>query len=275
MELINSNSTVKLNNGLEIPILGLGVWKAESGNEVKDAIKWAIKDGYKLLDTAKIYGNEKSVGEAIKESGVKREDLFVTTKLFNTDQGYDNALNAFDKSLSDLDLDYVDLYLIHFPVAGLRKDSWKALEEIYDSKRAKAIGVSNYTINHLKELMEYSSIMPAVNQVEFHVFLYQKELLEFCKQHKIQLQAYSPLISGERINDPDITKIAEKYNKSNAQILIRWCLQHDVITIPKSVKEERIKENINVFDFNISKVDMDYLDSLGDNIRVCWDPTGV
>lgn len=261
-----------LNNGVKMPRIGLGVWQIENDNEIANAVNWALEAGYRMIDTAARYGNEEGVGHAIRNSNIPREEIFVTTKLWNDDQGYDIALKAFDTSLKKLGLDYIDLYLIHWPVRGKRLDSWKALIEIYKSGRTKAIGVSNFTVEHLQELMETSNIIPAVNQVEFHPFLYQKELMEFCKAHDIQLEAYSPLTSGGRVNDENISKIAKKYGKSNAQIFIRWSLQHGNIVIPKSTRKERIIENISVFDFEISSEDMNFIDSLNENFRTCWNP---
>ncbi len=264
--------TKKLNNGLEIPVIGFGTWKVK-GASVIEPIKIALEAGYRHIDTAKIYGNEKEVGEAIKASGLPREEIFITTKLWNLDQGYESGKKALEKSLKELGLEYVNLYLIHWPETGFRKDSWRALEEIYKSGKAKAIGVSNYTIRHLEEMKEYANLTPAVNQVEFHPFLYQKELLEYCEGRGIQLEAYSPLMHGERMNNQTITNIANKHNKSNAQVLIRWSIQHSNVVLPKSTTPERITENINVFDFELLESDMRALDGLNENYRTCWDPS--
>lgn len=266
--------TKKLNNGLEIPTIGLGVWQAK-GDEAVQAVEWAIEAGYRLIDSAKIYGNEREVGRAIRRSGVKREDLFVTTKLWNSDQGYESALRAFDVSLEALGLDYVDLYLIHWPISQFRTESWRALERIVSSGKCRAIGVANYTVEHLEELKKNSTIKPVVNQVEFHPFLYQKELLEYCQKNNIQLEAYSPLAHGERLSDVRIAAIAKKHEKSNAQIMLRWSIQHGTIVIPKSVKQARIKENLDVFDFELTDEDMQEMDSWNENFRTCWDPTDV
>jgi diketogulonate reductase-like aldo/keto reductase len=263
----------KLNNGVEIPVLGLGVWQVSEGTTVKAVVQNSLEVGYRLIDSAQYYGNEAGVGEAVRRSSLLREEIFVTTKLANPNHGYQKAIESFYTSLDKLNLEYIDLFLIHYPVTGLRKESWQALEEIYQSGKCRAIGVSNYTVKHLIELLEDSSVIPTVNQVEFHPFLFQKELLDFCNQNQILLQAYSPLTSGQRINDPNISKIASKYNKSNAQILIRWCLEHDVITIPKTTSKARLEENFDVFDFEISPEDMDFLDSLNENLRTCWDPS--
>jgi diketogulonate reductase-like aldo/keto reductase len=278
---INIHSTKKLNNGVEIPIIGLGTWQMQEAGEIENAVKWALKVGYRLIDTAKIYGNEAGVGKAIRESGIPREQIFVTTKLWNEDQERKSALQAIDDSLKRLELDCVDLYLIHWPFfdrekhINKREETWKAMEEIYKSGKAKAIGVSNYIIRHLEEMKKYAAIQPAANQVEFHPFLYQAELLDYCQNHNIVLEAYSPLIHGQKMKDERITKIAEKHGKSSAQILIRWSLQHGCVVIPKSSKLERIEQNIGVFDFVISDEDMKTLDGLNENLHTTWDPNTI
>lgn len=269
------STTAKLNNGVEIPYLGLGVYLARAGEQAQNAVRWALKTGYRQIDTAKFYANERDVGAGVRSSDVPREEVFVVTKLWNSDHGYEQTLQAFERSNNALGLDYVDLYLIHWPVEGKRTESWRALLEIYATDKCRAIGVSNYTIRHLEELLADSPVVPAVNQVEFHPFLYQKELLEYCRAHGIQFQAYSPLTKGQRLNDANITRIAEKYGKSNAQIMIRWVLQHDVVVIPKSSNRERIRENADVFDFEISEEDMAFLDSLDERSHITWDPSDV
>ena len=271
----NLQSRVKLNNGVEMPILGLGVYQSPPGRTTQGTVRSALKIGYRLIDTARIYGNESDVGEAIHNSRIPREELFVTTKLWNSDQGYDSTFHAFDASLQRLGLDYLDLYLMHFPVPQVRNESWKAMKEILRKGRCRAVGVSNFTINHLKELREHSDLTPAVNQVEFHPFLYQKDLLDYCRRHEIHLEAYSPLARGEKLKHPTIVAIAGKYSKTPAQVMIRWGLQHSLTVIPKSVREERIRENSQVFDFRLSQEDMRDLDSLNENLRTNWDPTTV
>ncbi|MCA1039231.1 aldo/keto reductase [Bacillus infantis] len=264
--------TTKLHNGVEMPWFGLGVFKVQEGTEVIDSVKAAIKNGYKSIDTAAIYGNEEGVGQAIKESGAQREELFITTKVWNSEQGYDSTLAAFDESLSKLGLEYVDLYLIHWPVKGKYKDTWRALEKLYKDGRVRAIGVSNFHVHHLEDLLETAEIVPMVNQVEYHPHLAQLELREFCKQKGIQLEAWSPLKQGQLLDEPVITEIAEKHKKSPAQIILRWDLQNEVITIPKSVKEHRIIENADIFDFELSSEDMEKIDALNKNERVGADP---
>lgn len=264
--------TIKLNNGVKIPQLGLGVWQARI-----QAIHWALEAGYRLIDTARIYGNEAEVGDAIRSSGLKREEVFVTTKLWRDDAagGYEKTLRAFDESLKRLGFDYVDLYLIHWPNFEGRKEAWRALEHIHDQGLAKAIGVSNYTVKHLEEMNEYVKGMPAVNQVEFHPFLYQQELLEYSTRRKIVTEAYSPLARGEKLRDKAISEIANRIGKTNAQVMLRWSVQQGLVVIPKSVHRDRILENSQVFDFELSSADMKTLDALSDNYRVAWDPSDV
>ncbi|PJZ68007.1 aldo/keto reductase [Leptospira perolatii] len=267
------NQSVTLNNGIQMPILGLGVWKTQSGKECKNAVKSALNVGYRHIDTAKIYGNEEDVGTAIKESGIPRESIFITTKLWNGDQN--DARASLEASLKRMDLDKIDLYLIHFPVRKTMKQAWKELEKAYEDGLARSIGVSNYTTDHLKELFSYANVIPAVNQVEYHPFLNQTELLELCKTNKIQLEAYSPLAHGKKIDEPKLASLSKKYGKTPAQILIRWCVDKDLVVIPKSVREERIKENSEVFDFSLQPEDMRLMESWNENFRTCWDPTGV
>ncbi len=264
------NSTAKLNNGIQIPRLGLGVYQIPPGNSTVKAVKYALEIGYKHFDTAMIYGNESDVGKALKESNVKREDIFITTKVWNSDQGHDSTLKAFESSLRRLGLSYVDLYLIHWPVQEKIIETWKAMIKLLNSGKVKAIGVSNYSIEELKETINSSDIVPAINQVEYHPFLYQKDLLRFCKNNGIQLEAYSPLTRGQRLNDPNIVRIAKAYDKTPAQILVRWSLQHDLVVIPKSSHGERILENSQVFDFNINQKEMEILDSLNEDLRTVF-----
>ncbi|GIP51307.1 aldo/keto reductase [Paenibacillus vini] len=268
--------TVTLHNGVKMPGLGLGVFKVEEGPELIQAVKAAVKHGYRSIDTAAVYQNEGSVGEAIaelfKESTVAREDLFVTSKVWNADLGYESALAAYETSLNKLGLDYLDLYLIHWPVKGKYKEAWRALETLYRDGRVKAIGVSNFQVHHLEDLMKDAEIKPMINQVEFHPRLTQKEVRAFCQEHGIQMEAWSPLMQGELLNNEVLKGIAEKHGKSVAQIILRWDVQHGVVTIPKSTKEQRIIENAALFDFELTEDDMNQIDGLNEDRRVGPDP---
>lgn len=272
----NLQDTVTLHNGVKMPGFGLGVFKVEEGQELVAAVKAAIRHGYRSIDTAAVYQNEAGVGtairEALEESLVKREELFVTSKLWNADQGYDSAMAAFDATMDKLGLEYLDLYLIHWPVKGKYKESWRALETLYREGRVKAIGVSNFQIHHLKDVMEGAEIKPMVNQVEFHPRLTQKELLQFCREQGIRMEAWSPLMQGELLNEPVLQDIGAKYGKSVAQVILRWDLQHGVVTIPKSTKEARIIENASIYDFSLSDEDMNRIDGLNEDRRVGPDP---
>lgn len=265
----------KLNNGLYIPSIGFGTWMMSDGQEAESAVSAALEAGYRHIDTAAIYRNEKSVGRAIKNSGLRREELFITTKLWNDDQFYDDVLPAFEKSLENLQLDYIDLYLVHFPVTETRDAAWLKMEEIYKNGKAKSIGVSNYTERHLEQLLKSCSVKPAVNQVEVHTFLHQKELRSFCKEHGIAVEAYSPLAHGSNMDNYLIKQLAEKYSKTYGQIMLRWIVQNDMIVLPKSAKKHRIEENIQIFDFEISQDDMKKIDELDWGLRTCWNPVNV
>ena len=264
-------TAIKLNNGSKIPILGLGTWEL-TGKNAEQSVLWALEAGYRHIDTASIYGNEKEVGSAIKKSKVPRKEIFVTTKLWNSD--HKNPEKALESSLQKLGLDYVDLYLIHWP-AKQRNETWKKLEQFLKDGKCKSIGVSNFTIKHLTELMKTAKIVPAVNQVEFSPFLYQKELLEFCKSKGISLEAYSPLTRGRKLGDLELAAVATKNKKSPAQIILRWALQKDIVVIPKSKSKERIVENTDIFDFKISEEDMKALDELNEDYRTCWNPDEI
>lgn len=272
MKITDIKGRVTLNNGIQMPYFGLGVYSIPDGQPIIDVINYALEIGYRLFDTASMYDNEKGVGIAINNSNVPREDIFITTKVWNSEQGYDNTLKAFDNSLKRLNLEYVDLYLIHWPVKNKYKETWKALERIYKEGRAKAIGVSNFLIHHLKDILDNCEIVPSVNQIEFHPFLIQPELLDFCKKHNIQVEAWSPLMHGKIFDEPLLKEIAKKYNKTIAQIVLRWDLQKGVITIPKSSNKERIKSNSEIFDFELSEEDMKLIDSLDRNYRIGADP---
>ncbi|MHA6486701.1 glyoxal/methylglyoxal reductase [Bacillus cabrialesii] len=264
--------TVKLHNGVEMPWFGLGVFKVENGSEATESVKAAIKNGYRSIDTAAVYKNEEGVGIGIKESGVAREELFITSKVWNEDQGYETTLAAFEKSLERLQLDYLDLYLIHWPGKDKYKDTWRALEKLYKDGKIRAIGVSNFQVHHLEELLKDAEIKPMINQVEFHPRLTQKELRDYCKKQGIQLEAWSPLMQGQLLDHEVLAQIAEKHNKSVAQVILRWDLQNEVVTIPKSIKEHRIIENADIFDFELSQEDMDKIDALNKDERVGPNP---
>lgn len=260
-------SRIGLNNGVEIPRLGLGVYQIPSGKTTQRTVKFALDIGYRHVDTAMIYENERDVGRAVLESGLDREEVFITTKVWNSDQGYRSTIKACEKSLQRLGLKYVDLYLIHWPVKGKNKDTWKAMIQLLREGKTRAIGVSNYEIFHLQEIIRNFDVIPSVNQVEFHPFLYQNDLLEFCQNINIQLEAYSPLTRSQRLNHNTIVRIAKEYGKTSAQILIRWNLQHGLVVIPKSKRKNRIEENSEVFDFQIEEKDMDLLDSLNEDLH--------
>ena len=281
-------STIELNDGHAIPRLGLGVWLIAAGQNCESAVRAALDAGYRHIDTAAFYGNEASVGKAIRASGIAREQIYVTTKLWNNAHG--DPAPALERSLGKLKMDYVDLYLIHYPVPE-RLRSWRVLEGLRANGKTRSIGVSNFTIRHLTELLAKTGTVPAVNQVELHPYLYQRELLEYCRENHIVIEAYSPLTHGERLADPKLVAIAKKYRsagrpmtsaaapaagtKSAAQILIRWGLQHDAVVLPKSANRQRIVEDADVFDFAISADDMRTLDGFNENLRTCWDPTNA
>lgn len=271
---IDFDTRVKLDKGVEMPVLGFGTWQIQ-GKDAEKAVLCALKAGYRLIDTAAIYENEEDVGKALHKSGIPRNAIFVTTKLWNSDHGYDSTINACAVSLEKLGLSYVDLYLIHWPVEGLRNETWKAMEALLKEGKCRAIGVSNYTIRHLEELLNNSSTIPVINQVELSPYLYQKELLDFCRSHGIQIEGYSPLTRGKKLNDPQLVSIATKYGKSTAQVLIRWALQLGLIIIPKSSRPDRIRDNADVFDFEISPEDMGIIAALNKDMRICWDPSTV
>lgn len=266
------NGKFTLNNGVQMPYLGLGVYKADDGQQVIDSINWALDAGYRHIDTASFYGNESGVGKAVRESAIERSDIFVTTKVWNADQGYDTTLQAFDVSIKNMQLDYIDLYLVHWPVKGKFKETWRAFEEIYKSGKVKAIGVSNFLQFQLEDLMESANVVPAVNQMEFHPYLVQQSLIDFCKTNGIQYQSWSPLMVGGVMDIDLLKKLGAKYEKSPAQIVIRWNLQKGVIVIPKSVHHDRIIANANVFDFQLSNKEIKAIDALDKNERIGPDP---
>ena len=255
--------TFTLSNGYKIPCIGFGTWQTPDGETAVNAVKEAIKLGYKHIDTAAIYGNEKSIGKAIKESGINREELFITSKVWNKERGYKTTLKAFEKTLNDLCIDYLDLYLIHWPASvnqfkdwdNINLETWRAMTELYKAGKIKSIGVSNFMPHHLKSLME-TEIKPMVNQIEFHVGFMQEETFKYCNDNNILIEAWSPLGTGKMLDNETLKEIANKYNKSIAQLCIRWCLQNNTLPLPKSVTPSRIKENTEIFDFVISDEDM-------------------
>jgi methylglyoxal/glyoxal reductase len=266
-------STVTLRGGVEMPILGLGVWQAAAGAETRNAVRTALELGYRLVDTARAYRNEEDVGAAIRDSGLPRGEVFVTTKLWNSDHGYDSTLRACDESLGRLGLEQLDLYLIHWPVERLRHDTWRAMERILADGKARAIGVSNYTIRHLDELLARAKEPPAVDQVELSPFLHQSALLDHCRRHGIQVEAYGPLVRGHKLDHPALARIGQKHERTPAQVLVRWGIEHGVVTIPKSVRPARIRENADVFGFALDAEDLAVLDALDEGYRTSWDPT--
>lgn len=271
-KIVNLQSKTTLNNGVEMPWFGFGVYQVEDGEEVIDSVKAAIRTGYRSIDTAAIYRNEEGVGQAIKESGVSREELFITTKVWNKAQGYESTLQAFEKSRKKLGLEYLDLYLIHWPVKGKYKETWKALEKLYKDGSVRAIGVSNFNVHHLEDLLADCEIKPAINQVEYHPHLTQEEVHAFCQDHGIQLEAWSPLKRGQLLDDPTIMEIANYHEKNAAQVILRWDLQKGVVTIPKSIKEQRIISNADIFDFELTEEEMKKISSLNKNERTGPDP---
>jgi diketogulonate reductase-like aldo/keto reductase len=274
MSNLSKNKDLVLNNGVEIPLIGFGTYKM-NGYELEKGLEVALEVGYRHIDTAAMYNNEKEIGTVLKNCGVKREDLFITSKVSIVDMGYDTTKAAIDVSLDKLQTESVDLYLVHWPEPGKKEATWEALIELYDERKTRAIGVSNYTEKHIDELMKKSPITPVVNQFEITPFLYQKELAEKCESYDIKVQAHSPLVRGTRLKNPVLIEIAEQYAKSTAQVLIRWSLEKGFIVLPKSSNPERIKQNIDVFDFELTDADIRKIDALNNNMRISWDPSGL
>jgi len=274
--MLTIESSVELANGVRMPRFGLGVWRSQPGAETERAVAAALRHGYRLVDTAALYGNEADVGRAVRASGIPREQIFITTKVWNDDHGYDNTKRAFHASLDRLGMDYVDLYLIHWPVParGLFKETYRAIEDLYEEGLIRAIGVSNFKVRHLEELMTSCRIKPMVNQIELHPLLTQRETVEFCQKEGIQIESWSPIMRG-KLDLPLLHELAAKYGKTPAQIVIRWHLQHGYVVIPKSVREERIAENSRVFDFELSGEDMRRIDGLNEDRRFGRDPDDV
>lgn len=272
--------TIKLNNSNSIPQIGLGLWQMDNEKECRTAVEAAINAGYRHFDSAQAYGNERFLGDGLQDAylqnpGLEREDIFITTKLRNENQYFDGVIPSFEESLDNLQMDYVDLFLVHFPVTELRRPAWHKMQEIATSGRTKDIGVSNYTIKHLEELLNECDIKPAVNQVELHVFLQQPELRQYCDDNGIIVEAYSPLAHGNGLDDPILVEIGSKYGKSSAQIMIKWCAQNNMVVLPKSITKERIESNIDIYDFELNEEDLAKIASLEKDFRTCWDPTNV
>ncbi|PWE00821.1 aldo/keto reductase [Marinilabilia rubra] len=267
MKINNLKGTVELSNGVQMPYLGLGVFQTPN-DQIEEAVHAALDYGYRHIDTAAFYRNEDGLGKAIHSHSLPRKKIFITTKVWNSDQGYDSTIDAFNASLEKLRTDYLDLYLVHWPVKGKYQETWKALEDLYEEGRIRAIGVSNFMQHHLEDLMESAKVPPMINQVEFHPHLRQQDLVDFCKKNKIQYEAWSPLMQGKVFEIDLFRELSEKYKKSIAQIVIRWDLQKGVVTIPKSVHKERIEANANIFDFEISDEDMARIDQLDCDGRI-------
>ena len=271
-KITDLQGSFELHNGVQMPYFGLGVYLSKDGDEVSNAVKTALNHGYRHVDTASIYKNEVGVGLGIKKSNVDRKEVFVVSKVWNADQGYDSTLHAFDASLERLGLDYLDLYLIHWPKGERSKETWKAMERIYAENRVRAIGVSNFMQHHLQDLLTVAEIVPMVNQMEFHPYLVQQDLVDFCTNKGIQYEAWSPMMQGNIFDVPAVKQMAKKYGKTEAQIVLRWDLQKGVITIPKSSKPERIVSNADLFDFELNTEDVQQLDNLDRGKRFGPDP---
>lgn len=263
--------TTRLANGVTMPWLGLGVFKMPEGETTRDSVDFALRAGYHLVDTASYYGNETGVGEGIRKSGVNPQSVFVTTKVWNSEQGYDATLKAFEQSRRRLGLEILDLYLIHWPVAGKYRETWRAMETLLDEGRVRAIGVCNFHSRHLDDLLQTARVAPMVNQVECHPLLSQEPLSRYCRQQGIRVEAWAPLIRG-KLDLPDVADIAQRRGKTPAQVVLRWHLQHDRVVIPKSVHPERIRENADVFDFALSTEEMARIDALNQDRRFGPDP---
>lgn len=260
----------ELYNGVKIPSIGFGCWKSPKGSVTEDAVAYAIESGFRHIDGAAAYANEDSVGNGIKKSGINRKDIFITSKLRNPDHGYESTLKAFEKTINEMQIDYLDLYLIHWPVpfdfrnnyAEKNLETWKAFEELYEKGKIRAIGVSNFMPHHMDEFLPNIKIKPMVNQIEFHPSCLQEEVIKYCRERDIVIEGYSPLANGRIFKVKEMDTVAEKYNKTIAQICLRWCLQKDILPLSKSVTPERIKSNLDIFDFEISLKDMEFIDSI-------------
>lgn len=266
---------IRLNNGATIPQIGLGLWQVNNQTLFSRAFDAAVEVGYRHFDTAQAYGNERMLGDAWTGSGLSRDKFYITTKISVTRFGASLTHASFKQSLDKLQTDYIDLLLLHFPVTILRKKAWLALEKILTEGGARSIGVSNYTVRHLEEMQVYAKIVPAVNQVELHVFLQQPELIHYCREHGIAVEAYSPLAHAQIMDNPIVIAIAQKHKKSYAQIMLRWLIEKQLVVIPKSITPERIKENFSVFDFALDREDMEQIETLDQELRTCWSPVHV
>lgn len=273
--MLHIQSTKTLANGVEMPRFGLGVFKMSNRDEALKAMEVALNDGYRAIDTAAIYGNEKEVGEIVRHSRIPREELFITTKVWNTEQGYDQTLRAFENSLKLLNMDYVDLYLTHWPIKQSYVETYRAIERLYDEKLIRVPGVSNHHIHHLEEVFLKANVQPMVNQIELHPHLTQEELRSFCSKHNIAVTSWSPLARGKLLNDEVLTSIGGKYGKSAAQVIIRWHLQSDLIVIPKSVTPDRIKQNADVYDFELTSEEMQLIEAMNRNERIGTNPDEI
>lgn len=269
------DSRVRLNNGVDMPLLGLGVWQLPEGGVCRRSVLAALEAGVRLVDTATVYGNEREVGEAIRASGVPRDEVFVTTKVWNGDQGYASTKRAFKESLDKLGDAYIDLYLVHWPLTEKRRETWHAMEEILEGGQCRAIGVSNYTEPHLADVLEHGSVVPAVNQFELSPFLQPRGLVEQCRAAGVAVEGYSPLAKAKRMRDKVVRRVAGEAGLSPAQVLIRWALEKGFVTIPRSSDPAHIRENCAVFDAPLSAGHVDALDALDEGYRTSWDPTGV
>lgn len=268
------NQSVILKNGIKMPILGFGVYKIQDGDEGAQIIRNAVETGYRHIDTAAYYGNEKSVAEGIKRSGLPRGEIFITSKVWNDDHGYDKTMRAFESTLKNLNTDYLDLYLIHWP-SGRNGETWHALEQIYRDKRAKAIGVSNFNPEHIEQILEDAEFVPMVNQIEFHPLLQQSKVREYCKARDITVEAWSPLMRGRLSENPLLLELAKKHGKTVSQIILRWEIQQSVVTIPKTVRIERMRENADIFNFKLSADEMKRIAGLNENVRTGPDPVDM
>lgn len=272
MKITNLQGKVTLANNVEMPYFGLGTYAMKDGEEVIRSVRHALKTGYRHIDTAAMYHNENGIGKAIKESGIAREEIFITSKVWNTEQGYGETLKAVDQSLDNLGFEYLDLYLIHWPVEGKYKDTWKALEKLNRDGKIKAIGVSNFMQHHLQNLMDSAEVMPMIDQFEFHPFLVQQTLIDFCRQHRIQPEGWRPIMKGKIFDIRLLNDLGEKYGKTPVQITLRWHLQKGMVTIPKSSHKERITANADIFDFELSNLEISQIDSLDRQERLGEDP---